>query len=131
MTRILVVDASVVVDLIGRFRPQPIEARLWADDSVLAAPELLDIEVLQALRRLDQEGAIPPSRTRVVEFLQALRMRRYRHYRLRDGIWSLHKNLTAYDAAYVTLARLLGATLATRDQKLARMPGLDVQVEVP
>ena len=131
MSRVLVVDASVVVDLIGRFRPQPIEALFWAQESVLAAPELLDIEVLQALRRLDHEGAIPPSRTQTVELLQALRIRRYRHHSLREGIWSLRKNVTAYDAAYVVLARLLGATLVTRDERLARAPGLDVQVTVP
>lgn len=131
MSQVLVVDASVVVDLVGRFRPQPIEALLWAEDNVLAAPELLDVEVLQALRRLEQDGAIPPSRTDVVELLQALRIRRYRHHSLRDGIWSLRKKLTAYDAAYVILARLLDATLVTRDAKLARAPGLDVRVVVP
>jgi predicted nucleic acid-binding protein len=131
VTRILVVDASVVVDLIGRFRPQPIEALLWAEDTALAAPELLDVEVLQALRRLDQDGAIPPSRMQVVELLQALRIRRFRHHSLLDGIWSLRKNLTAYDAAYVALARLLGGTLVTRDEKLAGAPGLDVRVEIP
>jgi len=131
VTRILVVDASVVVDLIGRFRPQSIEALLWAEDTALAAPELLDVEVLQALRRLDQDGAIPPSRTQMVELLQALRIRRFRHHYLLDGIWSLRKNLTAYDAAYVALARLLGGTLVTRDEKLAGAPGLDVRVEIP
>jgi predicted nucleic acid-binding protein len=131
VSRVLVVDASVVVDLIGRFRPQPIEALLWAEDSVLAAPELLDIEVLQALRRLEQDGAIPSSREAVVELLQALRIRRYRHHSLREAIWSLRRNMTAYDAAYVALARLLDATLVTRDAKLARAPGLDIQVVVP
>jgi predicted nucleic acid-binding protein len=131
VTRVLVVDASVVVDLIGRFQPQPIEALLWAGDTVLAAPELLDLEVLQALRRLDQDGAIPPSRMQVVELLQALRIRRFRHHSLLDGIWSLRKNLTAYDAAYVALARLLGGTLVTRDEKLAGAPGLDVRVKIP
>jgi predicted nucleic acid-binding protein len=131
VTRVLVVDASIVVDLIGRFQPQPIEALLWAEDTVLAAPELLDVEVLQALRRLDQDGAIPPSRMQVVELLQALRIRRFRHHSLLDGIWSLRKNLTAYDAAYVALARLLGGTLVTRDEKLAGAPGLDVRVEIP
>lgn len=131
MSQVLVVDASVVVDLIGRFRPQPIEGLLWAEDNILAAPELLDVEVLQALRRLDQDGAIPSSRADVVEFLQALRIRRYRNHSLRDAIWSLRKNMTAYDAAYVSLARLLDATLVTRDAKLARTPGLDVQVVVP
>ncbi len=131
MSQVLVVDASVVVDLVGRFRPQPIEALLWAEDSVLAAPELLDVEVLQALRRLDKDGAIPSSRADVVELLQALRIRRYRHHSLREAIWSLRKNMTAYDAAYVSLARLLDATLVTRDAKLARAPGLDIQVVVP
>jgi predicted nucleic acid-binding protein len=131
VSQVLVVDASVVVDLIGRFRPQPIEALLWAEDSVLAAPELLDVEVLQALRRLEQDGAIPSSRADVVELLQALRIRRYRHHSLREAIWSLRKNMTAYDAAYVALARLLDATLVTRDAKLARAPGLDIQVVVP
>jgi predicted nucleic acid-binding protein len=131
VTRILVVDASVVVDLIGRFRPRPIEALLWAEDTVLAAPELLDLEVLQALRRLDQDGAIPPSRMQVVELLQALRIRRFRHHHLLDGVWSLRNNLTACDAAYVALAGLLGGTLVTRDEKLAGAPGLDVPVEVP
>jgi predicted nucleic acid-binding protein len=87
--------------------------------------------VLQALRRLDQDGAIPPSRTQMVELLQALRIRRFRHHYLLDGIWSLRKNLTAYDAAYVALARLLGGTLVTRDEKLAGAPGLDVRVEIP
>ena len=131
MSQVLVVDASVVVDLVGRFRPQPIEALLWAEDSVLAAPELLDVEVLQALRRLDKDGAIPSSRADVVELLQALRIRRYRHQSLREALWSLRKNMTAYDAAYVALARLLDATLVTRDAKLARAPGLDIQVVVP
>lgn len=59
------------------------------------------------------------------------RPRRYRHQSLGDGIWSLRKNLTAYAAAYLTFARLLGATLVTRDEKLAAAPGLDVQVVVP
>ncbi len=59
MSRILVVDASVVVDLLARFRPRPLEELLWAPDTVLAAPELIDIEVLNALRKLDQSNAIP------------------------------------------------------------------------
>lgn len=131
MSRVLVVDASVVVDLIGRFRPEPIEALLWADDTVLAAPELLQVEVLQALRRLDQVGAIPTTRAAIIELLQALRIRHYRHDSLLAGIWLLRRNLTAYDAAYVVLARLLQATLVTRDRKLASAPGLGVQVQVP
>lgn len=132
MSRILVVDASVVVDLLGRFRPQPIEELLWAEDTVLAAPELIDIEVLHALRKLDQAGAIPASRSsELVLLMRGLRIRKYHHDSLLDGIWALRRNVTAYDAAYVTLARLLDATLVTRDARLAQAPNLQVSVITP
>lgn len=131
MSRTLVVDASIVVDLLGRFRPAPIEQLLWAPRTLVAAPELLDVEVLQALRKLDRDGAIPPARSDVVDTLRALRIRRYRHQTLLAAIWDRRDNLTAYDAAYVTLARLLGATLVTRDRRLARAPGLEIDVTVP
>lgn len=132
MSRILVVDASVVVDLLGRFRPGPLENLLWAPDTVLAAPELIDIEVLNALRKLDQAGAIPPSRSADLPILmRGLRIHKYGHHNLIDGIWSLRANVTAYDAAYLILARLLGATLVTRDTRLAKAPGLGIPVMVP
>ncbi len=125
-------DASVVVDLLARFRPQPLEDLLWAPATVLAAPELLDIEVLNALRKLDHAGAIPPGRSAELPILmRGLRIRKYGHDNLIDGIWALRNNVTAYDAAYVTLARLLGATLVTRDARLAKAPGLQVRVTMP
>lgn len=132
MTRLLVVDASVVVDLLARFRPQPIEDLLWADDTHMTAPELLDIEVLGALRKLEQTGAIPLGRIAdLPQLLRALRIRKYRHDLLLDGIWTLRDNLTTYDACYVALARLLGAALVTRDERLARAPRLGVEVLTP
>ena len=125
-------DASIVIDLLARFRPQPIEDLLWAPGTVMAAPELIDIEVLNALRKLDQVGAIPAGRSaELPTLMRGLRIRIYRHTSLIDGIWALRDNVTAYDAAYVTLAQLLKATLVTRDTRLARAPGLDVKVTVP
>ena len=131
MSRRLVVDASVVVDLLGRFRPEPIEALLFAADAALAAPALLDVEVLQALRRLDLQGAIPASQDDLTDSLRALRIRRYPHGSLLEEIWSLRRNLTAYDATYIALARQLDATLVTRDERLARAPDLGIAVLVP
>jgi predicted nucleic acid-binding protein len=132
VSRILVVDASVVVDLLARYRPQPLEELLWAPDAVLTAPELIDVEVLHALRKLDHAGAIPPGRRAELPILmRGLRIRKYRHDSLVEGIWALRRNLTAYDAAYVVLARLLGATLVTRDRRLAQAPGLNVAVATP
>ena len=132
MSKILVVDASIVVDLLARFRPQPLEALLWAPDTVLAAPELIDIETLNALRKLDQAGAIPPGRKAdLPTLLHGLRIRKYRHDILLEGIWALRDNVTACDAAYVILARLLNATLVTRDTRLAKAPGLGIPVLTP
>lgn len=45
------IDASIAFDLIARFRPEPIEKLLWAPDTRMAAPDLLDVEVLHTLHR--------------------------------------------------------------------------------
>lgn len=131
MSQLLVIDASIAIDLLARFRPEPIEELLWASHSRLAAPELIDVEVLHALRRLDRDGRIPTSRINLAGELRALPIRRYRHASLTDGIWSLRGQLTAYDAAYVVLARLLNASLVTRDERLARASGLGDRVLLP
>jgi len=131
VTRILVTDASVVVDLLGRFEPGPIEARMFRRDVRLTAPELLDVEVLHVLRRLEGLGAIPTSRLPcLLDDFRALGIRRYRHTALWNDIWQLRYNLTGYDACYVALARQLEATLVTRDERLANAPGLGVEVEL-
>ena len=129
MSRILVVDASIAVDLLARYLPEPIEQALWAPGTLLAAPELLDIEALHALRRLDRDGRIPASRIEnlVVE-LRSLPIRRYRHANLVADVWSLRGHLTAYAAAYLSLTRMLNAMLITRDEQLACASGLGVDI---
>ena len=132
MSNTLVLDASIVVDLLARFRPQPLEELPSAPDTVLAAPELIDIETLNALRKLDHAGVIPAGRKAdLPTLLRGLRIRKYRHDILSEGIWALRNNVTACDAAYVILARLLNATLVTRDTRLAKAPGLGVPVLTP
>lgn len=132
MSRTLVTDASVVVDLLARFNPEPIEVLLFEAGARLAAPELIDLEVLNTLRRLESDGAIPRSRrASILDDFRALRIRRYRHQALWDGVWQRRKNLTAYDASYVVLSGLLDATLVTRDERQSRAPRLGVEVVVP
>lgn len=131
MRRVLVTDASVVVDLLARFAAEPIEAALFAGHGQLVAPELLDIEVLHTLRKLDAMGAIPASRRgRVLADFRALPIRRFRHAVLWQDVWQLRRNLSAYDACYIALARQLEATLVTRDERLARAPGIAIDVEL-
>ena len=132
MTEIIVTDASVIVDLLGRFRAAPIEAILFAEGARLAAPELLDIEVLQALRRLDSQGAIPKGRAnQLLDDFMSLRIKRYSHRTILSDVWQLRHNLTAYDAANVALAHRLDALLVTRDERLANSPVLEVRIENP
>lgn len=131
MRRILVTDASVIVDLLGRFDAEPIEKALFGGFGQLVAPELLDIEVLHTLRKLEATQAIPASRrARVLDDFRALPIRRFRHAALWRDVWQLRRNLTAYDACYVALARQLGATLITRDERLGRAPGVGISVDV-
>ena len=131
MRRVLVTDASVVVDLLGRFAADPIERALFGGRSQLVAPELLDIEVLHTLRRLETTEAIPESRRAgVLDDFRALPIRRFRHAALWQDVWQLRRNLTAYDACYVALARQLEATLVTRDERISRATGLGIDVEV-
>jgi predicted nucleic acid-binding protein len=87
----------------------------------LHIPELCDIEVASALRRLVRSGQL--TRTRVHEVVAnyaALPLTRHRHLGLVPRVLELSDNFTAYDAAYVALAEQLGSALLTSDAALAR-----------
>jgi len=129
---VIVLDASVVMDwLIRSPAAQRIESRIFSRNQSLHAPELLDLEVAQVLRRLVREHALSASRAEAaIEDLLDLRITRYPHSVLLPRIWRLRHNLSAYDAAYVVLAEKLGATLLTRDAKLASAAGHAVTIEV-
>jgi predicted nucleic acid-binding protein len=108
-----------------------IEKRIYARNEALHAPHLLDLEVGQVLRRLVREAVISARRAdEAIEDLVDLRVTRYPHFVFLPRIWQLRHNLSAYDAAYVVLAEKLGATLVTRDARLASASGRAVAVEV-
>ena len=62
--------------------------------------------------------------------LPSLPIIRHRHTGLLPRIWELRDDLSAYDAAYVALAELLGAPLLTLDRHWAGVPSLGCEVEV-
>ena len=53
-----------------------------------------------------------------------------RPYRPLPRAFELRDNATMYEALYLALAEALEATLLTRDRRLARIPGVAVQVDV-
>ena len=128
----IVLDASAAIDwLLQTSAGQRIEKRIYSRNESLHAPHLLDLEVAQVVRRLVREGTVSPHRSeQAIEDLLDLRITRYPHFVLLPRIWQLRHNFSAYDAAYVALAEKLGATLATRDGRLASVPGHGATVEV-
>ncbi|HXG57888.1 MAG TPA: type II toxin-antitoxin system VapC family toxin [Thermoanaerobaculia bacterium] len=126
----IVVDASVVVQFL--FDPATAErVARRAARSALHAPELLDLEVLQVLRRYRLRERLPAGRAmQAVSDFADLRIERHPHRPLRERIWELHRHLTAYDAAYVALSEALDAPLLTLDERLARSRGHRAVVEL-
>jgi predicted nucleic acid-binding protein len=128
---VIVVDASVIIDLLLRRDAPALDVRLLADEQRLFAPQLLDLEVAQVFRRFVRKGELAAARAAAaLEDLEALSIERYPHVPLLHRIWQLRDNFTAYDAAYVALAEALAATLVTRDTRIARAAGARVTIEV-
>lgn len=128
----IVVDASAVLEvLLQTPAASAIEAVLFAPRQTLHAPHLLDVEIAQVVRRYTAAGEIDAARGRsALADLVDLPLQRYPHDFLLPRIWDLRNNLSAYDATYVALAEALGASLLTRDRRLAAAAGHRARIEV-
>ena len=128
----LVVDASVLVAVLVDSGPEG----QWADAVIaghaLVAPQLVVVETLNILRRLENVEEITE--------LEASSAQRDLHdlpidllpVRPFEGrIWQLRRNLTAYDAWYVAVAEALDLSFATLDRRLARATGVNCDVRTP
>jgi predicted nucleic acid-binding protein len=129
---VIVIDASALADvLLGVESARRVEDRMFDDDEMLAAPHLIDLEILQVLRRFAAQGDWYEQRARdALDDFKAIRIDRHAHDAFAERIWELRENVTAYDAAYIALAETLGCPLVTRDRKLAKAPGHEAKVEV-
>ncbi len=120
----LVMDAGAAVDLLLE---RPVASRIWdawrtAGDAI-HAPELLDVEVLSAMRKLELRTELASARAeQALTDLRRLAIVRHRHAKLLSRAWALRANITPYDGLYVALTETLGeqAALLTTDARLAR-----------
>jgi predicted nucleic acid-binding protein len=96
------------------------ESFLVERQEAVHAPDLLDIEVAQVVRKFVAGGRVNAGRARAaLEDFADFPLQRHPHVLLLPRIWNLGDNFTAYDACYVSLAGILDATLLTRDRRLA------------
>ncbi len=123
----IVLDAGVLALALGDDAEEGDRARARLRGETLAAPELVDLEVVSVWRRLlgDERRA----RLALAD-LSEIPLRRCAHIPLIARCWELRGNVTPYDASYVALAEALGVTLLTTDARLARAPGIRCEVEV-
>ena len=122
-----VIDAGVVIELLANdLDPDEL------GDEELAAPHLIDSEVTNVFRRLVARNALTDKLggDAFASFTR-LTITRFPADWLRPRMWALRHNLSAYDATYVALTEMIGATsLLTTDARLASAPGINCRVEV-
>ncbi len=138
---LLVADASVLVSAVADFGPtgDAVRTRLvqLGGDELHIIQNFTDLEVMSALRKMVAKGQIEePVASGALKRLPQLPAQRHGLTQpMRQRIWELRHNVTAYDAAYVALVeRLQSETrsdvkLATADLRLAATPGLQIGFE--
>ncbi len=123
----IVVDASAAVS--GLVNTGPARVRLAGE--TLCAPHDLDIEIIDAVRKLVLRGALTDDgATQVLGGWKGLGVHRFPTIGLFERIWELRHNVSAYEAAYVALAEALGCHLVTADQRLAAAAGPRCTIEI-
>lgn len=125
-------DASAILEVLLRTpAAEAIEERIFAPETTIHAPHLIDLEIAQVLRRYVRSSQLKPERgSQALQDLQDFPLNRYSHEPFIARIWELRHNVTAYDAAYLALAEALPAPLVTRDTRLLAIDGISTVIEV-
>jgi predicted nucleic acid-binding protein len=119
-----VVDASVVLEFIvpGRWAggaDRFLGGLAWPTPLALFAPDLVHLEVGNALRKLVIRGNVSDRTAgRLIRSVPELAIVTVESAVLLESAWKLRRQMTIYDASYAALARLLGRPLVTTDRRL-------------
>ena len=126
----IVLDASAALKMILRHEgSDELAARVVGQD--LHAPALIEVEVVSGLRRLLRQRRIAEDRALIgLEWFLDLAIEMHSGVELTRRIFGLRYSLSAYDAAYVAVAELIGAPLLTADGRLSRAHGHRARVEL-
>ncbi len=121
---LIIVDASALYEvLIGTDLGETIGQRLAAAGE-LAAPHVIDVEVLSTIRKDEMLGDIDRTTAhQAVEDLAVWPGERYDHRPFLPRVWELRTNVRTWDAMYVALAEALGGSVLTTDARLGNATG--------
>lgn len=120
----IVVDASFLATALADDGHDGRRARDRLVGESLTAPEVIDLEIASADRRLCHTGDLEPERAeQALSDLAVLRLERVHHLVLLPRCWELRHNVTVYDGAYIALAEILQIPLLTADERVAKAPG--------
>lgn len=127
-----VIDCSALVRALADESPRGDAVRLrLADEIALAAPSLLDYELISALLGMIGGGKLTPRQMdRIVNSYKALNVARHETLIMWERVRDLNHNLSAYDAQYVALAEALDLPLITCDARIARSGAAKCAIEV-
>lgn len=128
----LVVDASCLYEVITEGPSAHHTRAILATSEELAAPALIDVEVLALIRRDALLSVIESSRADIaVGELQDWCGERFGMLALTERVWQLRGNVRTWDGYYVALAEYLDAPLVTLDRRLAAADGPRCSFVIP
>jgi len=121
---VIVVDASVLANVVGDDGEDGVLARDLVRGHDLSVPDLADVEVVSVLRRRWLARTMTAGRfSDALDDLVALPADRYPVLPFMPRAYELRANVSPYDATYVALAEQLQCPLLTADRRLASAPG--------
>lgn len=132
MSPSIVCDASALVAMLVDGGSDGEWATSALSDADLLAPHLVLFEAANVLRRLAAAGLVSTDQAAQGHVdLGDLRIELWPYELVAARSWQLRDNLSIYDASYVAVAEMTGATLATLDGRIGRAPGLNCEVISP
>jgi predicted nucleic acid-binding protein len=115
---LIILDASAVLELLLRAESVPELTTALLNSDTIACPVILDLEILNVLRRQIQDKRVSKQRAELaLELYWALPLERFDTTLLSNRIWQLRNNFTSYDASYIALSEFLDVPLYTKDKK--------------
>jgi predicted nucleic acid-binding protein len=128
----VVCDASALVALLLDGGPDGRWVTRALSGADLAAPDLVTYESANIIRRHELAELVSADQAAQAHAdLLDLALELWPYEVLAARAWELRRNLSSYDASYVALAELIGATLVTLDRGIGGAPGLTCAVATP